>query len=299
MARACGVLAAMSKGHFPFFGDGCGWVYRESMAGLHTWFVAAVGARLLQGAAMDVWRITVAAVRRWYVLVPMLALTAFLAQAAGEGVKEEYVATGAIMMVPGAVTPEVPNPYGGPSEANYAVALVVRSPDARAEVKAQGLEPTYEISPQSRSTIMTFEVRSESSARAIDTGIAVFQLAAKELRSRQDAAGISRNAQYSVDVLQDPSLTAVVTEGKMRNMAVVGALGAALSLALAVFFDDVVGLVRRWRRKKQQKRAEAAGPAEDPTAQPAESKPSAGPQPRDHRADRTGELESSAVGKAR
>ena len=74
---------------------------------------------------MDVWRITVAAVRRWYVLVPLLALTVVLALAAGRGVKEEYEVTGAAMVVPGRSYSEIPNPYGGPSDANNAVAIVL------------------------------------------------------------------------------------------------------------------------------------------------------------------------------
>src|SRR5690606_25498908 len=103
---------------------------------------------------MDVWRITVAALRRWYVLVPLLALTVVLALAAGRGVKEEYEVTGATMLVPGRSISDVPNPYGGPSDANNAVSIVLNSPEARRSIAEQGLIETYEVSPQSRSTVM-------------------------------------------------------------------------------------------------------------------------------------------------
>ena len=199
---------------------------------------------------MDVWRITVAALRRWYVLVPLMALTVLLALAAGQGVKEEYEVTGATMIVPGRVSSDVPNPYGGPSDANEAVAIVLNSPSARQQIADDGHLPTYEVSPESNSTIMNFRVRGASQEQATETGMAVFRMAALEMDGRQAAAGIRLGERYSIDVLQAPSVSAVVTDGRMRNMAVVGVLGSALSLTLAVLFDDVVGLVRRRRRRR-------------------------------------------------
>lgn len=233
---------------------------------------------------MDVWQITVAAVRRWYVLVPLLGLTVALAYAAGQGVAEEYEVTGTAMVVPGRSYSDIPNPYGGPDDASNAVAIVLNSPEMRQRIADEGFIPVYQIAPSSRSTIMNFEVRGPSQQQAMDTGIAVFQMAAIELDQRQSAAGIRATEQYRLDVLQTPSVSAAVADGRLRNMAVVGVLGAALSLALAVFFDDVVGLVRR-RRRTMKSAAESddapvsatddevdgepAGDVAEPTAQPA------------------------------
>ncbi|MGN0065008.1 MAG: hypothetical protein ACI379_12270 [Nocardioides sp.] len=202
---------------------------------------------------MDVWRITVAALRRWYILLPLLGVTVALVLAAGRGGQPEYEVTGASMVVPGRIYDEVPNPYGGPSDATNAVAIVLNSPAARQQIADEGLIPTYEVSPESRSTIIRFQVRGESEQQAIETGTAVFRMAAVELQERQSAAGIRLAAQYSIDVLQQPSVSAAVTDGKLRNMAIVGVLGAGLSLVVAVFFDDVIGLLRLRRRRKQEK----------------------------------------------
>lgn len=209
---------------------------------------------------MDVWRITVAALRRWYVLLPLLGLTTLLVLAAGRGVQPEYEVTGATLLVPGRDMQEVPNPYGGPAEANGALGIVLNSPEARQKVADRGLVPTYEVSPQSRSTVMNFRVRSDSPQQGIETGLAVFQLAAEELRDRQTAAGIEAGEQYSVDALQAPAVSAAVTDGKLRNMAVIAVLGGAISLMIAVFFDDVIGLVERNRRSRRRT-VESAGPA--------------------------------------
>ncbi len=233
---------------------------------------------------MDVWRITVVALRRWYVLLPLLALTAVLVMVSGRGVKEEVDVSGATMLVPGRVYSEDPNPYGGPSDANNAVAIVLNSPEVRSQIAEKGLIPSYEVSPQTRSTVMNFQVRGDSAETAVETGIAVFQQAAIELRDRQTAAGVPAESQYTIDVLQTPSVSAVVTDGKVRNMAVVGVLGAALSLVITVFFDDVVGLLRRRRRRRTSDAA--AGSA-------AQSAPGEG-----GRTERTGDVEPSAADKA-
>ena len=201
---------------------------------------------------MDVWRITVAALRRWYVLVPLLGLTALMVMAVGRGVEPEYDVTGATMVVPGPALPQSPNPYGAPSDANNAMAIVLNSPETRAVIADKGLIAGYQVSPQSRSTIMNLEVRGASPEQAVETGIAVFQQAATELVDRQTAAGIRPTEQYSLDVLQQPSVSGAVTDGKLRNMAVVGVLGGAISLAIAVLFDDVLGLLRRRRTRRRE-----------------------------------------------
>ena len=223
---------------------------------------------------MDVWRITVVALRRWYVLLPLLGITAALAVLAGSGVKEEVEVTGASMVVPGPVISEVPNPYGGPSDASNAVALVLSSPEIRRQIADAGLIPSYQVAPQTRSNIINFEVRGDTAEIAIETGMEVFRKAAVELRNRQDAARIPKQSQYSIDVLQAPSVSATVADGKLRNMAVVGVLGAALSLLVTIFLDDVVGLLRR-RSKRQPgdvaKRWGGRGRGERPT--PAEESP--------------------------
>lgn len=216
-----------------------------------------LGPVVIEGLLMDVWRITVAALRRWYVLVPLLGLTAMMVLFVGRGVQAEYEVTGTTMLVPGRALPRVPNPYGSPDDANNAVVIVLDSPKTRGLIAERGLVGDYEVAPQSRSTIMNFQVRDASPEIALETGMAVFDMAAAELGDRQTAAGIRIEEQYRMDVLQAPSVSEAVTEGKLRVMAVVGVLGGAISLAVAVFFDDVVGLLGHRRRRVTQARQDA------------------------------------------
>src|SRR5690625_7098112 len=96
-------------------------------------------------AALDVWRITVATLRRWYIFLPLLALTLAAVHVVGQGVEPEYEVRATALITPGRAPAEVPNPYGGSTQASAAVAIVLTSVEMRSHVEAQGLLPTYEI----------------------------------------------------------------------------------------------------------------------------------------------------------
>lgn len=241
-----------------------------------------------EAGSMDVWGITVATLRRWYIFVPLIALTAFATVSVGRGVAPEYEATGAAMLVPGpgAVAEEdwVPNPLGSMETANVVIGIVVTGPEARDLIASYGLNREYELSQGSRSALMNVDVRDESPAVAVETATAVLELVADELEARQVAANIPKNGRYRLQVLRPPFIENAVTDGKLRNMAIAGVLGAAASLLITVFFDDLVGLVRRRRRGKAAAAAddevsgdEAAGevdaPADEPAIDPARTDP--------------------------
>src|SRR5699024_4611417 len=88
---------------------------------------------------LDVWQITLATLRRWYIFLPLLALAGAAAYLAGEGVQPEYEVTGTALITPGREQAGIPNPYGGQNQANAAVAIVLNSTEARARVAAEGL----------------------------------------------------------------------------------------------------------------------------------------------------------------
>ena len=200
---------------------------------------------------MDVWRITVAAVRRWYILLPLLALTVLLAVLAGNGVRPEYDVVGTAMVEPGQVFTDQPNPYGEAADANAALGVVLSSADARSQITAQGLNSNYEVTTVPRSTILNYSIRADTTSSGVATGNALIRIAAAELDSRQSAAGVPAAARYSLSVLQPPAVSATVHTGKLRIMAIIGVLGAGLSLLIAVFFDDLVGIIRRSRQQQR------------------------------------------------
>ena len=228
---------------------------------------------------MDVWRLTVAVVRRWYIFLPLLALTAVAALQVGNGVKPQFEVTATAMVSTGRTSGEVPNPYGGREDAAQILAIVLNSNETRAAVEDQGLNPEYTVNAGSRSNIVNFAVQAETPELGIATLDAVLAAAATELKTRQTDAGVIAAAQYTADTLQAPGVAEVVDDGKMRIMAVIGVLGAALAFLLAVLFDDLIGLIKRIRRKRREKRSRTADDQaherspDDATASPATESP--------------------------
>ena len=215
---------------------------------------------------MDVWRITVAVVRRWYVFLPLMALTVLGVFEVGKGVDPQYEVTATAILVPGTSSSEIDNPYGSMDETNQVLSIVVEGTQAREQIEAAGLEPGYERDPRSRSRIMDFSVVSDSPEIGLATGEAVLDLTRQELAERQGVVGIPEDAQVGLQVLQAPSVSEVVTEGKTRSMAIVGVLGAAFAVLVAVLFDDLVGLLKRWLvawRGRREARATTAADADD------------------------------------
>src|SRR5699024_4615599 len=119
---------------------------------------------------------------------------------------------------------------------------------------------SYAVEPEQQSSIMYLTVRGDSPEVAERTGTAVFELARQELANRQDAVDLPAQGQYGLEVLDAPSVNAIVQDGKTRIQAVVGVLGAGMALVAAVLFDDIVGLLRRVRDRR---RAEQAGDTDD------------------------------------
>lgn len=212
---------------------------------------------------MDVWRITVAVVRRWYVFLPLIALTVLGVLEVGEGVDPQYEVTATAILVPGTASSEIDNPYGSMDETNQVLSIVVEGTEARERIEAAGLEPGYELDPRSRSRIMNFLVVSDSPEVGLTTGDAVLELARQELAERQGAVGIPEDAQVGLQVLQAPTVAEVVTEGKTRSMAIVGVLGSGFAVLVAVLFDDLVGLLKRWLAAWRKRRAARKGTSED------------------------------------
>lgn len=233
---------------------------------------------------MDVWQITLAALRRWYILIPLVALTGWAVVVAGNGVRPEYEVNATAMVTPGSVEAMVPNPYGSLDDANQAVGIVLNSSETHAQIAARGLSSDFTVSPETRSTILQLMVRADAPELALATGAELLDLAAEELAGRQAEAGLPEASRYRLATLASPSVLNVVYEGKTRIQAVIGLLGVSIALVVSVLFDDIVGLVTRRRRQRRADSAEESIETSDDTAEPIRA-------PDEDRAPRTGARE--------
>lgn len=217
---------------------------------------------------MDVWGITLATLRRWYVCLPVLVAAGLLALAAGQSASPEYEATGTAMYTPPRLTPDresptIANPFSNEEGANSAITVVLNGPSTREAIAELGLDGTVTVSQTARSPIFTVRAVSSDQATALAIVDEVIDIASDELTARQTEAGIV--AQYSIGlhVLAAPSITDIDNNTAIRVQAVILALGAAAAVTLAVLFDDIVGLIRR---RRQRRRSSAASPRRHPEA---------------------------------
>lgn len=212
---------------------------------------------------MDFWAITVAVVRRWFVVLPILILAGVGAYFLGESVEPEYEIRATWILVPGSAVTDpdtvVPNPYGNISGAAVAVENVLNSPQIEQQVAALGLATPFDVTTQSRTTIMTFSVRSDSPEAGIGTADEVLEVAREELATRQTGAGVRTQYQFSLAVLAPPAVVDVIDEGRLRVQAIVVGGGAIAALVMAVLVDELILRVRR-RRAAAASRETAGDP---------------------------------------
>lgn len=198
---------------------------------------------------MDVWSLTVAALRRWYVLLPGLVMTAMLTMSAGSSIAPEYETTGAALLVPPGVASDKVNPYAA-SSGPEVLRTIVNGSAVRTRFAEQGLDPGYEIAVTTRTPIYQIKVRSGDRQRTLGTASAVIEALRQELANGQREFGIPPEAMVTVQIIDAPDSLTEVGTGAARVKAVVALLGVIASVALAVTYDDVRNMLRRRRRDR-------------------------------------------------
>jgi hypothetical protein len=219
---------------------------------------------------VDVWGITLATLRRWYVLLPVLALSVLMALAAGHSASPEYEATGTALLTPARSTAPIANPFVNAEGANNALVIILNGPETRAKLDKRGVDATVTVVATSRTPIFTVRSDASSEPGAIAAVDAVIEIASDELKTRQLSAGVKPEFLIGLQTLAKPSITAIDNNTAIRVQAVILVLGTVLGIVLAVFFDDMVGLLRRRRARRRAARATA-------DASPADAKPDAEP----------------------
>lgn len=220
---------------------------------------------------MDIWGITLAVLRRWYVFVAIFGLSVGGAYYAGKGVQPEYIGSASALLTPAPTTAPVANPLGTQLDANGALLIVLNSAETVAAIEAMGYTSTYEVTATARTAVFSVDARGTSEADVLGTLNAVLTIAEDDLLQRQANGGVPAGNRIGMQELAAPSITEVETEGALRVQAVIVVLGGAIAVVLAVLFDDIVGLIRRRRSRREKRRAAADSglEADQPeTAQP-------------------------------
>jgi predicted outer membrane lipoprotein len=208
-----------------------------------------------------------ALLRRWYVLVVALLLTAVGAYQVVRPAPQ-YVGSAVVVLKP-PVTQNQPNQYTNllPPLAvvSYGVIQQLQSPAGTKELSAAGVHGTYHLIPRNSGTsatprylIPSLQVQSQTSdAEGATTAVRrIIDVYTKHVEELQTAQGVPAYARIAASVLVAPS-AAEVMGNKSRGLAGVALLGAAGGVIGALWLDRF--LMGR-RRKTAVDHRRTAGP---------------------------------------
>ena len=234
---------------------------------------------------MSVWGVLRILARRWYVVVPVLAVGCVLAYMKGKGVAPTYDAqayvtlqgpTEVVQTVPGqpTQTQTVPvNPLLNSGSAALApeaarLVLIESSNISRLDAVKAGVSPAYTITAQARSSLMVIDSSTSSDALSLATvrfGISHLQ---KSLDADQQGFLNKPTQRVTLQTLIPAEIVAVKTSGKTRTELVIAALAAVLGIVLALLLEAaLIGARNRRRRKRNRAHRAVGSPADqvDPT----------------------------------
>ena len=219
---------------------------------------------------MDLWGLTIAVLRRWYVTLPLLAISMTTALWVGQRVQAEYEVIGSVMLV---APPQTnPNPFADDHAAEI-LGIRVGSSSTREEMLGDGFSDEYELDFERGSPIMSMRVISSSEALTVATAQEIVARLDEALREGQTGRQVPSASRVTMDVVDAPDAAEPVISGRLRLTAVIAVAGGILSLACALLAD--VFLLRRRERAARVAAASSGAPPEAPSA--AKEQPSAPP----------------------
>lgn len=220
---------------------------------------------------MDLWQLMLILLRRWFVVIPALLITALIASNASERVDPTYTASATGLVI-------VLNPAerGNPSteRAAQAASVSVSSAETRDRVASAGLGGDYSVGVRNRTSLIDVSVETDDPQRSATTVQAVLDLLAEEFGRRPQIYGVPPGPVVGLELLAGPSVEGAAYEGRARIIAVVAAVGLVAAVVLAVLVD----LLIRSLRKRRTRTARATSTAVEPGA-PVDGEAVA---PRDH-----------------
>jgi uncharacterized protein involved in exopolysaccharide biosynthesis len=204
-------------------------------------------------------------IRRWYVVIVMLALAAGATFAAGMQVAPQYRATGSVILVPAsqatgdAKPASGTNPWSGAlGTTASAISRVVTSPVVAQEVALRGGTASYQVGTGvTASPIVDVIATGATPTEAIRTVEEVTAALRDELSRREDEAGAPKETWITVQDLTLPTHASQLLGSRTRVMLAVGALGLVATIGMAMLVD---ALAKGRRGRKSGRRAVEAVP---------------------------------------
>ncbi|MEV6525255.1 hypothetical protein AB0M43_25205 [Longispora sp. NPDC051575] len=226
---------------------------------------------------MDLWDIGRLLLRRWFVFVPLLLITAVATLQTSNYVKPEFTATGSLLLVPpnGKAAPvpagkQAPpgNPWAelGPVQMAQAVTIILESQKMRQAAAAEGVEPGYTLKIVTRSAIIEAAVTSKSTAKAQATVQWVLKTITNEINDKQKAFAEQPTLKINTETLDGAGTVVPVTTGVRRAQIGIAGVGFLLTIVATIIVDALITMIRRRREKMVRGAVRGVAPAGQTTA---------------------------------
>ncbi|MEV6527837.1 hypothetical protein AB0M43_38540 [Longispora sp. NPDC051575] len=207
---------------------------------------------------VDVLDRALAVARRWFVWVPLLALTVAATWHVSDFVKPSFEAQGSVLLVPPTGKPttapgsQPPVSSGwtllGPVDMATAVIKIMESGERRAAVAAAGFERDYVLTLLPRSAIIRVQAASLSPARVTGTVGHVIAAITADVAGKQAALADQPRLRISTQVLDGTAPVDTNILGVRKAQAIVVAVGLALTIVGLIAAEAVA---RAWRRRAE------------------------------------------------
>jgi hypothetical protein len=206
---------------------------------------------------MDLFMIIGICLRRWYITVPVLALTAWMSFHAYQSVPSVYSSAVSIVVLPNstpqpadatAATPVPENPYSGSGGPRFAAAVLARNINSRDYRELVGLgdasSVTFTATASADQPIIRIDATGPTPEIVTSTLEAVTNEASVVLANFQTVAGAPEIKLYRIAPAVPADQVADVTPSRWRSAGAILVLGAAIAVMLATSLDSAL---RRFR----------------------------------------------------
>jgi len=230
---------------------------------------------------VDLFDVARSCFRRWYVVLPLLLITAWFAHKSYISVKPVYYSSAVIGIAPPSMRIDqmelgVPVPRNGLLDVGGAPLIAqmaaegLHNPDVVQRVVAAGGQPNYtaRMFPVPATSpplpLIMIEATESQSADATKTVELVIAQADSTLRTLQQLAGVPGDQMVAPFTVSPPSVPAAGMPSRTRSTIAIFVAGAGLSVLIGTVVD--VLLMRRksrahWRRQGEVDTAAGPGPA--------------------------------------
>lgn len=183
--------------------------------------------------------------RRWYVVLPLLAITLITAVQIGRSIDPDYQARGSVLLIgPNISQGDEVNPLAelrSPLNTTaLAIGLIAVDEQTRTEVRQLGFQGTYEVDVTPNTPIINIRVRATTPEQALLTLEAVIDAVKLKLDERQRGVDAPEDSLIQGETLTKTTTSRALYGSRDRAVAGIMAVGLVAAASAAVLFEAYV-----------------------------------------------------------